>query len=101
MSKIKKDDQVEIMLGKDQGRVGKVLRVFPKEGKVLVEGINSYKKHLKGRQGVEGGIIDIIKPVDVSNVALVCKTCKKATRVGFKIDGDSKLRICRKCQEVI
>ncbi|OGE25966.1 50S ribosomal protein L24 [Candidatus Daviesbacteria bacterium RIFCSPLOWO2_02_FULL_40_8] len=101
MSKIKKDDQVEIMLGKDQGRVGKVLRVFPKEGKVLVEGINSYKKHVKGRQGVEGGIIDIIKPVDVSNVALVCKTCKKATRVGFKIDGESKLRICRKCQEVI
>lgn len=101
MLKIKKGDEVQILLGKDQGRAGKVLRVFTKEDKVLVEGVNTYKRHVKGRQGIEGGVIDIAKPINISNVGMKCPKCKKITRVGFKIDGTSKLRICRKCQEVI
>src|SRR5687768_5733567 len=101
MLKIKKGDEVKILLGKDQGKTGKVLSVLTKEDKVLVEGINMYKRHVKGRQGIEGGVIDITKPINISNVGMVCKKCKKVTRVGFKIDGESKLRICRKCQEVI
>lgn len=99
--KIKRGDQVQLLLGKDRGRSGKVLRVDPKAGRVLIEGLNTFKRHVKKMQGVEGGIIDIAKPVNISNVALVCPKCKKLTRVGFKIDGTSKLRICKKCKEVI
>lgn len=98
--KIKKGDQVKIMLGKDQGKTGKVLRVFPKKSKVWVEGINIYKRHVRSRGQNEGGIIEIGKPVNVSNVMLICSACKKATRIGFQTE-DEKLRVCKKCREVI
>jgi large subunit ribosomal protein L24 len=101
MLKIHKNDEVKILIGKDAGKSGKVVRILPNERKVWVEGINMYKRHVKKTQGMEGGVIDISKPVDISNVALVCPKCKKETRVGFKVDGSSKLRVCRKCQEVI
>lgn len=99
--KIKKDDTVQIVLGKDRGKSGKILRVSPKKDKVLVEGINLYKRHVRKAGGHEGGIMEIAKPLDVSNVALLCPHCKKPTRVGFKVEGDVKIRVCKKCKEVI
>lgn len=100
MNKIKKGDIVQILLGKDRGRNGKVERVFPKTGKILVEGVNKVKRHVSKRvTGGEGSIIEISKPLDISNVALVCSNCKKTTRVSFKVTGKEKLRICRRCKK--
>ncbi|MBI4036952.1 50S ribosomal protein L24 [Candidatus Daviesbacteria bacterium] len=99
--KIKKDDTVQILLGKDRGKTGKVLRVITKDNKVLVEGVNMVKRHVKKSGQFEGGVLDLAKPVNISNVILVCPNCKKATRVGFKVDNGTKIRICKKCKEVI
>lgn len=97
--KLKKGDKVKIMLGKDRGKEGTVEYVKGKERKVFVSGANLYKRHVRKMQGMEGGIIDLPKPMDLSNLALICPNCKKVTRVGFKMVGDDKLRICRKCQK--
>lgn len=97
MLKVKKGDNVQILLGKDNGKTGAVERVIGKEGKVLVAGINQYKRHVRSYQGMEGGVITISKPVNVSNVAVVCPACKKPTRVGFKVEADIKVRMCKKC----
>ena len=99
--KIKKNDIVQILLGKDRGKTGKILRVFPKKEKALVEGVNLVKRHIKKMGEREGGILDIAKPVNISNVAIVCPNCKKPTRVGYKIEGNTKMRVCRKCKEVL
>ncbi len=99
--KINKNDTVKILLGKDRGKSGKVLCVWTKESKVLVEGINLYKRHIKKTKQHEGGIIDIPKPLNLSNVALICPSCKKVTRVGMKIESNRKMRICKKCHEEI
>lgn len=102
MLKIYKGDEVRMMLGKDRGKSGKVERVLTKEGKALVSGVNTYKRHVKKqRNGREGGIFDILKPVDLSNIALVCKECKQNTRVGFKLLEGGKVRVCRKCSAEI
>lgn len=98
MQKIRKGDSVKILLGKDRGKDGKVERVLNKEGKALVTGVNVYKRHVgKKVTGGEGQILSLIKPIDISNVALICPNCKKPVRVGFKKDGNVKIRICRKC----
>lgn len=100
--KIRKNDTVQIQLGKDRGKSAKVLRVLTKEGKILVEGLNMYKRHIGKKAGLkEGNILEIAKPLNISNVILVCPACKKTTRVGYKIEGKVKVRICKKCQEVI
>lgn len=99
--KIRKNDNVKVMAGKDSGKTGKVLRVVGKDGKVLVEGINMYKRHIKKMAGHEGTIIDMAKPVNISNVELICPACKKPTRVGFKTVGKEKIRICKKCQKEV
>lgn len=99
--KIKKDDTVKLLVGKDLGKSGKVLRVLAKEGKVLVEGLNIFKRHIRRRGRSQGGIIELAKPVDISNVLLVCPNCSKTTRVGYKIENNVKYRICKKCKEVI
>ena len=101
MAKIKKGDTVQILLGKDRGKNGTVDRVLGKKGKVVVPGVNTYKRHVKKMGQTEGGIIEIIKPVNISNIALVCPNCKKPTRVGFTVEGEMKLRICRKCKKEI
>jgi large subunit ribosomal protein L24 len=101
MQKIVKGDNVKILLGKDEGKTGNVGRVLAKEGKVFVEGINITKRHVRRQGQVEGGIIDLIKPVNISNVALICPNCKKPTRVGFLITDKGKKRICRKCKKEI
>lgn len=100
--KLKKGDEVIVTKGKDLGKKGKIEKVFPKLGKVLVAGVNLYKRHLKPRgQGKPGGIVDIGKPLALSNVALICSHCGLKTRVGYKLVGEKKQRICRKCGEMI
>lgn len=97
--KIKKGDSVKVIKGKDRGRTGKIEKVFPKAGKVLISGINVYKKHTRPRSEKQpGGIIDIFRPLSVSNVALMCPKCGEPTRVGYRIDKSrEKYRTCRKC----
>lgn len=90
-----------VLLGKDRGKSGAVERVLDKEKKVVIAGINIYKRHVKKQRQIEGGIIDIIKPLDISNVALICPNCRKPTRVGFQVEGDNKVRVCRKCRKEI
>ena len=100
--KIKKSDNVKILSGKDRGKIGKVLRVIPKTGKIMVEGLNLVKKHNKARrQGQKGQRVSVPAALDASNVMLICPKCSKSTRIGFKLSKDSKFRICRKCQSEI
>lgn len=97
--KLIKGDKVQLMLGKDAGKTGQIIRVLAKEGKVLVEGANMVKRHVKRMQGMEGGIVDVIKPVNISNVMMVCPNCEKVTRVGFVIKDGAKTRVCKKCNK--
>lgn len=102
--KIHKDDNVEVLAGKDKGKRGNVVRVFEKNGKVrvIVSGVNLVKKAIKRRSQQEaGGIAEIEAPLDISNVGLVCKKCGRPVKVGYKLDGDKKLRVCRKCGETL
>ena len=99
--KIHKGDKVLILLGKDRGKTGEVKLVLRKKKRVFVEGMNIYKRHVRKMQGIEGGIIDIPKTMDLSNVALICPNCNKPTRVGLKITGDTKIRVCKKCKKEI
>jgi len=100
--KIKKGDTIKVLYGKDAGRRASVLAVNPKKNTVIVDGINMYKKHIKG-DGREktSEIVNIVKPMSLSKVMLVCPLCNKATRVGMKIEGDKKVRICKKCGKAI
>jgi large subunit ribosomal protein L24 len=102
MLKLKVGDTIKVTLGKDRGREGKIEKVYPKEVKILVPGVNMYKKHIKNTGGqTKGGIYDIPRPLSFGKVALVCPKCKKITRVGFKIVNNEKVRICRKCAKEI
>jgi large subunit ribosomal protein L24 len=104
---IRKDDTVRVMTGKDRGKEGRVVRVLPREGRVMVDGVALAKKHQRatGRasgssQAIQqGGIIDVETFIDISNVQPVCGSCGKPTRVGHRVEQDgSKVRICRKCE---
>lgn len=100
--KVHKGDSVKIIVGKDSGKTGKVLSVDYKTRKVFLEGLNLFKKHVKPkRQGEKGEMIQVARPVDVSNLMVICQACKKATRVGYRIDNKDKARICKKCQAAI
>jgi large subunit ribosomal protein L24 len=100
--KIKINDKVKVMSGKDSGKTGKVIQAFPKEEKIVVEGVNIMKKSLKSRkQSEKGQVIELAGPLHVSKVALICPKCSLETRVGYKIEGKDKKRVCRKCKEVI
>ncbi len=101
MLKLKKGDNVQVTVGKDKGRTGSVERVLAKEGKVFVGGVNMFKRHVRKVGDHEGGIIDLIKPLDVSKVVLICPNCKKMTRVGFEVTKEGKKRICKRCKKVI
>lgn len=99
--KIKKGDTVLMIKGKDRGRKGKVIKAIPKENKVIVEGLNLVKKHIKPRrEGEKGKVVQLPRPVFVSNTKLICPKCKKATRIGYKILKEKKYRFCKKCNEV-
>lgn len=101
MNKIKKGDNVKILLGKDRGKTGAVDRVLIKKGRVVIPGLNMFKRHVKKQGDQIGGIIEIAKSVNISNVALVCPNCKKPTRVGFSVKAQEKFRICKKCKQEI
>lgn len=101
MLKLKKGDTIKVTIGKDKGREAKIERVLPKEEKVIVPGVNMYKKHVKGMGDQKGGIYDIPRPLSLGKVALICPKCKKITRVGFKFAGKEKVRVCRKCGKEI
>lgn len=99
--KIRKGDNVQVMAGKDKGKQGKVERVWLKEEKVMVPGLNLYKKHVKKQAEKPGEIVSIPRPYAVGKVALVCPKCKQITRVGYQIISDKKTRVCRKCNASI
>ena len=103
MLKIRKGDIVQVIKGKDKGKKGKVIELFAKEQRALIEGINLVKKHKRQtRQDQQGGIVSIEKPVRVSNVMFFCKQCNKPVRLGFKVSKENaKSRLCKGCKGVV
>ena len=101
--KIKKNDKVIAIAGKDRGKKGKVIQVLPKEEKVVVEGLNLLIKHMRPRkQGEKGQKIQFPSPLDVSSVLLICPKCSKPARIGYKVlENKKKVRVCKKCKEII
>jgi large subunit ribosomal protein L24 len=100
--KLKKGDNVKVIRGKDKGKTGKLDKVLPKKDQVLISNINQYKRHLKSRsQGQPSEVVTLTKPVNSENVILICPKCNKPTRVGYKIEKNNKLRICKKCKSEI
>ncbi len=100
--KIKTNDRVKILSGKDKGKEGKVIQVFPERGKVVVEGAGIMKKHLRTRkQGEKGQVIELAAPLAVAKVQLLCPKCNRASRTGYKLEAGKKKRVCCKCKEVI
>lgn len=100
--KIKKNDNIIMLSGKDRGKTGKVSIVLPRDSKIVVEGLNLVKRHVRARkQGQKGQIISKERAVPASSVALVCKSCGKPTRIGYKVEGENKVRICKKCKSEV
>jgi large subunit ribosomal protein L24 len=101
--KIRKNDNVLVIAGKDKGKKGKVRFAYPEKQQVLVEGVNFVKKHSKARGAVrQAGIIDLEVPIPVSNVMLLCDKCNKPSRIGFqKLEDGRRVRVCLSCREVI
>ena len=100
--KVIKGDSVLIIAGKDKGRTGKIIKALPKDLKILVEGINLKKKHVRPkREGEKGQVVEIPAVMDISNVKVICPKCGKATRIGYRTEGDTKNRVCKKCKQII
>ncbi len=101
--KIRKNDTVLVIAGKDKGKKGKVRHAFPKENRVIVEGINMIKRHSRARGAArQAGIIEREAPIGVSNVMLLCSKCNKPTRIGFRfLESGKKARMCQACSEVV
>jgi len=101
--KIKTNDKVIIIAGKDKGKKGKIIKVISEKNRIVVEGANFIKKHIKARrQGEKGQKITVPAPINISNVSLICPKCTKQTRIGYLIlENKEKHRICRKCKENI
>ena len=100
--KVKKNDTVLVLTGKDAGKTAKVVAAMPKANKVIVDGVNIQKKHKKARSAQEvSSIQNQSGPIDASNVMVVCPTCGKATRVAYTVEGDKKARICKKCGAIL
>ena len=100
--KLHKGDKIQVITGKNRGKTGKLLAALLERNLVFVEGINLYKKHKKAtRQGEKGESVLVPRPFNASNVMLLCATCDKPTRVGFRLVGDKKNRFCKKCQAII
>ena len=99
--KLRKEDLVQVIAGKDKGKQGKIVRIDQGKGRVVVEGVNMVKKAMKKRnQNDRGGIVEIEAAIAISNLMIVCKKCGP-TRIGYKIEGDTKKRVCRKCGEAL
>jgi len=99
--KLKRDDTVQIIAGKDKGKRGKILKIIRDKDRVVVEGANIVKKAMKRKsQQDRGGIVELEAPIHISNVMIVCKKCGP-TRIGFKLEGETKVRVCKKCGEAL
>lgn len=98
MFKFKVSDEVLITAGRDKGKKGKIQKVLTDENKVVVTGVNIYKRHRKATKSQKAGIYEITRPVPVANVSIICPKCSKPTRIGFLIEGKNKYRICKKCK---
>lgn len=100
--KIKKGDNVLVICGKDKGKKGKVIESFLDKGRILVEGVNLRKKHVKPKkQGEKGQIVQMPLPVDLSNLKIICPKCQKPSKIGYKIEGKNKYRVCKKCKQIL
>lgn len=100
--KIHKGDTILVTLGKDKGKKGKVIKVFPEINKIIVDGLGLVKKHVRPKkQGEKGQVVAIAKPFDASKVKIVCPKCGQAARIGYKIAEGGKYRICKKCKQEI
>jgi large subunit ribosomal protein L24 len=101
--KLKADDTVIVISGKDKGKTGKIIRVEPSKDRVYVEGVNIIKRHTRPnpQRNIKGGIVEREGSLHVSNVQLVCPACGKPTRIGHSTQGDRKVRVCRKCEGVV
>ena len=99
---IKKNDMVKVIAGREKGKTGKVLSVTKEKGRILIEKVNLVKRHQKPDATGKGGIVEKEAPLQVSNVMLVCSKCNTGVRVGYKVLEDGKkVRICKKCQELL
>ncbi|MFH1289664.1 MAG: 50S ribosomal protein L24 [Patescibacteria group bacterium] len=101
--RLKKEDPIIVLRGKDKGRKGKIEKVFNKSGKVLITGVNVYKRHTRSGAGKKsGGIVEFSRPLPASSVSLVCPKCTKKTRIAYHLDkSGSKTRICAKCKSLL
>jgi large subunit ribosomal protein L24 len=100
--KIRKNDTVMVVAGRERGKTGKVMRVLPERRRVIVERLNIVKRHSKPRGATSpGGIVEKEAPIDISNVMIMCDRCNAPVRVGIKIEGDEKTRVCRRCGEAL
>lgn len=99
--KLKNGDEVQILQGKDKGRKGKIEKVFGKKNQILVSGLNIFKKNVKRSGNKPGGIIDIVKPINISKAVLVCPKCKLNTKVEAGVRNSKKVRVCKKCKQEI
>ena len=99
---VKKGDNVYVLSGKNRGRKGRILKVFPDDNRVLVESVNMAVKHKKPQRTNPGGIIKQEAPIHASNVMLICEKCKAPTKVGRRVlDNGEKVRVCKKCNEIM
>jgi large subunit ribosomal protein L24 len=99
--KLKKDDTVQLIAGKDKGKRGRIVKILRDKDRVVVEGANIVKKAMKRKsQQDRGGIVEVEAAIHISNVMIVCKKCGP-TRIGYKLDGDNKVRVCKKCGEAL
>ncbi|UCF38093.1 MAG: 50S ribosomal protein L24 [Acidobacteriota bacterium] len=104
MLHVKKDDQVRVLAGKDQGKTGRVLRVLPKRNRAIVENINTIRRHTRAnpQRNVQGGVVEREAPIHLSNLKVICPECNDAVRVGYQSLSDGKkVRICKKCSGTI
>ncbi len=100
--KIHKGDKIKVITGKDKGRDGVIDRVYLKSNKVLIQKVNMYKKHIKKSEKMpQGGVVEVPRAIDISKIMLICPKCGKLTRIGYKVEKNKKIRICRKCESKI
>lgn len=101
--RIKKDDKVKVLTGKDKGKIGKVLKVAKKTNRIVVENINMVKVHQRpSQENPQGGIVEKAMPMDISNLMLMCNSCVKPTRIGIKqLEDGKRVRVCKKCTQQI
>ncbi len=95
------NDTIKVLSGDDKGRTGKIIKIYPRTNRVMVDGLNTYKKHLKNKDNQAGGIVTLSRPFSAGKVMIVCPNCKKTTRVIFSITGKDKVRVCQKCHKPI